>query len=161
MLKRLRAGVWRTRDISIGGKNPTNINFANIGNHGVFIDTIKCFQQSLGMLASNLTDKEKSAIWKECEKLIRKDKNLCRKFELCSAEDQEWVLDYLSTAKGTIWYEMMTRYDSLDVAPVNENFFLPYHFYSSLKDDVMTREEYKNVKKIYPTMKRKDLQSVS
>ena len=62
LLKRLRASVWRTRDISIGGKNPTNINFANIGNHGAFIDTIKCFQQSLGMLASNLTDKEKSAI---------------------------------------------------------------------------------------------------
>ena len=26
-MKRLRAGVWRTRDIKIGGKNPTNIKF--------------------------------------------------------------------------------------------------------------------------------------
>ena len=128
MLKRLRASFWRTRDISIGGKNPTNINFANIGDHGAFIDTIKCFQQSLAILASKLTDKEKSAIWKECGKLIRKDKNLCRKFELCSAEDQEYVLGYLSIAKGTIWYEMMTRYDSQDVAPVDEKFFLPYNF---------------------------------
>ena len=32
LLKGLRSGVWRTRDITIGGKNPTDINFANVGN---------------------------------------------------------------------------------------------------------------------------------
>ena len=56
LLKGLRAGVWKTRDTCIGGKNLTNINFANIGNQVTFIDTIKYFQQSLGMLASDLTD---------------------------------------------------------------------------------------------------------
>ena len=30
LLKGLRAGVWKTRDIIIGGKNPTNIKFANL-----------------------------------------------------------------------------------------------------------------------------------
>ena len=80
LLKRLRAGVWKTRDISRGGKNLTNINFANIGNQVTFIDTIKHFQESLGMLASNLTDSEKFAIWTECEKFIQKDKNLSKKF---------------------------------------------------------------------------------
>ena len=30
--KGLRAGVWWTKDIKIGGKNPTDITFANIGN---------------------------------------------------------------------------------------------------------------------------------
>ena len=53
LLKGLTADVWRTRDISIGGKNPTNINFANIGNQVMFLDTIKYFQQSLGTLVSN------------------------------------------------------------------------------------------------------------
>ena len=38
-----------------------------------------------------------------------------------------------------------------------ETFFLPHHFYSSLKDDIMTREEYENVKKFYQTMKLKNL----
>ena len=47
LLKGLRAGVWRTRDISIGGKNPIDVNFANIGNQVMFLDTIKYFQQSL------------------------------------------------------------------------------------------------------------------
>ena len=32
LLKGLRTGVWGTRNICIGGKNPTNISFANIGN---------------------------------------------------------------------------------------------------------------------------------
>ena len=147
LLKGLTAGVWRTRDISIGGKNLANINFANIGNQVVFIDTIKCFQQSLGTLASNLTDNKKPAVWKECQKFIRKDKNLCGKFELCSAEEQEWALDYLSKGKGTILYEMITRYNSLDIAAEDKKSFFPHHFYSSLKHDVMTREEYEHVKK--------------
>ena len=52
---------------------------------------------------------------------------------------------------------MITRYDSLDISPDNGNFFLPHNFYSSLKDDIMTLEEYENVKKFYLTMKLKNL----
>ena len=43
LLKGLTADVWRTRDISIGGKNSTDINFANLGNQVMFLDTIKYF----------------------------------------------------------------------------------------------------------------------
>ena len=43
LLKGLSAGVWKTRDITIGSKNPININFANIENKVIFIDTIKYF----------------------------------------------------------------------------------------------------------------------
>ena len=48
--KGLRAGVWRRIDISIGGKNPTDVIFASIGNQVMFLDTIKYFQQSLEAL---------------------------------------------------------------------------------------------------------------
>lgn len=48
----------RTRDILIGGKNQTDINFADIGNHVVFIDTINYFQQSLATLANPMNHKE-------------------------------------------------------------------------------------------------------
>ena len=54
LMKGLRAGVWRIRDIKIGDKNPTNINFANIGNQIMFLDTAKYFQQSLGSLAASM-----------------------------------------------------------------------------------------------------------
>ena len=53
------SSVWKTDDINIGGKNPSNMNFASIGNQIHFVDTIKYFQQSLGALANSLTDKEK------------------------------------------------------------------------------------------------------
>ena len=44
LMKGLRAGVWRIRDIKIGDKNPTNIYFASIGNQIMFLDTAKYFQ---------------------------------------------------------------------------------------------------------------------
>ena len=110
----------------------------------MFFDTIENFQQSLWALA---TDSEKSAIRTDCKKFINKGENLSKKFNTCTEEDQEWVLNYLSTGKQTIPYEMRTRYDSLDISPEEGNFLLPHHFYSSLKDDIMTEEEYENVKK--------------
>ena len=103
--------------INIGGKNPTNISFANIGNQITFLDTIKYFQQNLDALANSLTDSVKSAISTEWEKFIKKDENLAKNFSSCTKEKQKWVLNYLSTGKGTILYEMITRYDSLDIKP--------------------------------------------
>ena len=42
---------------------------------------------------------------------------------------------------------MIARYDSLDISSKDGIFFLQHRFYSNLKDDVMTLEEYENVKK--------------
>ena len=133
LLKGLRAGVWKTRETCIGGKNLTNINFTNIGNQVTFIDTIKYFQQSLGMLASDLTDNEKFAIRTECEKFIKKDENLSKKFNSCLKEDQEWILDYLSTGQRTIPYQMKTRHNSLDITPDDGIFFFHIIFIQTLK----------------------------
>ena len=63
----------------------------------------------------------------------------------------------MSSGKGTIPYETITRYDSLDIFPEDGNFFLPHQFYSGLKDDVMTREEYENMKKNFQATKLKNL----
>ena len=104
-----------------------------------------------------MTDNEKLAIRRECEKFIKKDPKFAIKFNLCSDEEKDWVLNYLSTGKVTIPYEMITGFDSLNIELEEGNFFLPHHFYSSLKDDVMTDEEYENVKKFYQTMKLKNL----
>ena len=40
-LKGLKPSVWQTTEISIGGKNPTDVNFAIIRNQVRFIDTVK------------------------------------------------------------------------------------------------------------------------
>ena len=99
------------------------------------------FQMSLAILANTITDKEKAVIKNECEKFILRDENLSKKFKLCTKQDHEWVLNYLATGKITIPYEIITRYNSLDISSEDCNFFLPHHFYSSLKDSIMTREE--------------------
>ena len=52
---------------------------------------------------------------------------------------------------------MITRYDSVDISPEDGNFFIPHQLYSSFKDIIMTKEEYKNLKKFYQTLKLKNL----
>ena len=93
------------------------MHFPYIGNHVMFLETIKYFQQNLGTLASNLTGSEKLAIQTECQKFLNKDENLSKQFNVLTEKDQAWVLDYLSTGKGKIPCEMITRYDSLDTIP--------------------------------------------
>ena len=73
LLKGLTSGVWKTKDINMGGKNPSDIHFASIGNQIQFVNTIKYFQQSLAALANNLSEKEKNAIYRECEKFLKND----------------------------------------------------------------------------------------
>ena len=47
--------------------------------------------------------------------------------------DQEWVLNYISSGKGTIPYQLISDFDSLNISPEKE--FLSYdNFYSHLKD---------------------------
>ena len=47
---------------------------------------------------------------------------------------------------------MITTFDSLNISPQKGDFFLPHHFYSDLKDDIISREEYENVKKFWRIM---------
>ena len=82
VLKGLRAGVWRTKDINVSGKNSTDISFGNIGNQILFLDTVKYFQQSLGALANSLTDQKKSAISTECKKFVKNNPKLVKKYFL-------------------------------------------------------------------------------
>ena len=79
-LKGIRLGSWRTTNISIGGTNLVNINFANIANQVKFIDTLKYYQQSLSVLPTTMTDQEKQGIEKVCEKFIKNDTKLNEKF---------------------------------------------------------------------------------
>ena len=63
-LKGFRPSVWETTDVSIGGKNPTNVNFVIIKNQVWFIDTVKYFQQCLASLAASMTNKQRENVKK-------------------------------------------------------------------------------------------------
>ena len=61
ILKHMRLSAWRTKDVNIGGKNLTDINFASIDNFK-FIDTIKYYQTSLAQLSETITKVEREKI---------------------------------------------------------------------------------------------------
>lgn len=157
LLKGLRDGVWKTRDISIGGKNPTDVSFASIGSQVMLFDTIMCFQQSLGALAAIMTDNEKKSVRKECEKFIKNNPNLSSKFNLCVVDEQDWVLQCLLGGKGTIPYEIIPDFNSLNITPEPNELLKKYQFNSDFKDGTISDQEYENVKKFCQLMKLKDL----
>ena len=107
-LKGLRLGVWQTTNLLIGGTNLTNINFANIGEQVKFINTMKYYQQSLSTVAATMKETEKQNINFQSKKIINNNQKLNLKFSSCTQEEQEWILNYISSGKGAIPYEMIT-----------------------------------------------------
>lgn len=99
--------------IEIGGKNTTDKNFAIIWNQVRFIDTVKYFQQSLGGLADSITDIERQNVRKICRRFLA-DKSM-----FLNDRDEEWVLYYLSSGKGMMPYQMITKFDFLKIKPKN------------------------------------------
>ena len=72
-----------------------------------------------------MTNEERFCVKKERKKFIESDPKLNVKFQKFSDVEKEWMLDYLSSRKGVIPYKMITRYDSLDIAPDKDTFFTP------------------------------------
>ena len=74
VVKGFRLCVWRTKNLSIGGTNLTNVNYANIGEQVKFIDTIKFNQQSLEKLAESMTEEQEEKIRRSSQKFLTKHK---------------------------------------------------------------------------------------
>ena len=149
-MKGLRASVCETNEIFIGEKNPTDVNFAIVQNQVRFIDTVKYYQQSLASLADSMTDIERENVSKNCKRF------LAEKLLFLTEEQENWVLDYLSSGKGMIPYQMITDFNSLQIKP-KDGFFEQKDFYSSLKEKDITVEEYENVKKFFTLLRYKTL----
>ena len=62
----------------------------------------------------------------------------------------------MPSGKGTIPHELITIFDSLSISPDKE-FFEPHQFYLSMKDSILSTEEYENVKNFYTTLKLSNL----
>ena len=99
--------LFGKQQISIGGKNATAINFANIKNQVQFIDTTKFSQQSLASLGDSMTETERKNVQDTCQNFLRE------KLIFLTENDEKWVLHYLVSGKGTILYQIITDFDSL------------------------------------------------
>ena len=150
MLKDLRLTVWRTQEIHIGAKNPSNVNFAIIKNQVKFIDTAKYFQQSLASLAKSMTDDEQENVKRTCRNFI------ANKLMLLTEENKKWVLDYICSGKGTIPYQIVKTLDSLEIKPENGDFFAHKDFYYTLSEKNISAD-YENVKKFFKLLRLKIL----
>ena len=89
VLKGLRLCVWGTKNINIGARNLTDVQYANLSNQLKFIDTIEYYQQPLPSLAANSDEDEKRNIRKSCLKFIR---FYSKKFNNLSTFEQNWYL---------------------------------------------------------------------
>ena len=151
-LKGVRRSVWETTGIDNGGKNPTDVNFAIIRHQVRFIDTVKYFQQTLESLATSMTAVEREKILKICRRF------LSDKLMFLTEKDEEWVMDYLSSGKGMIPYQMIMDFNSLEIKPEQHDGFLKHSdFYSSLKEKNISDEEYENVKRFFTVLRLKTL----
>ena len=103
-----------------------------------------------------MAETEKQNIKFECKKFINSNRKLILKFSSSTQEEQEWILNCLSLGKGTIPYEIITRFDSLDIRP-DQEFFCIKQVYLRLKSDIISQEECKAVKNLYVTMKMENL----
>ena len=92
-----------------------------------------------------------------------KIKKVCRlflsdKLMFLTEQDEERVLDYLSSGKDMIPYQMNTDFNSLEIKPEHGGFFKHSDFYSSVKERNISEEEYENVNmKILHCSKTKNL----
>ena len=74
----------------------------------------------------------------------------------CNDEQENWVLDYLTSGKGVIPYQMITHLDSLKKVPKGE-FFKKEYFYSGLKEKSISDQDYEDVKKLFKLLRLETL----
>ena len=63
--------------------------------------------------------------------------------------------------KGVIPYENIKIFDSLNSVPENRNSFAQSEFYTELKHDIVSYEEYENSKFLYATLKMRNLSDMN
>ena len=116
LLKSVRLSVWRTKDIHIGGKNLTDLNYASIDKFK-FIDTMKYYQSSLGKLSETLTNKEKDNITKLTVHFLIIHDYFLIVWDQMSLDQKNMVIEIIVSGKGVIPYEKIETIDSLSVKP--------------------------------------------
>ena len=161
LLKNIKLSVWRTKDINIGGKNLTDINFASIDNFK-FIDTMKYYQTSLAQLSKTLTDDEKENIKKLTLRFLTTHDYFSGVWRDWIYEQKNKVIEIIVSGKGVIPYEKIETIESLSfVKPENGIFFSKDEFFSSIKNKEIDEESYENAKKLFIILKMRNLSDLN
>ena len=160
-LKNIRLSVWRTKDINVGGKNLTDINFASIDNFK-FIDTLKYYQTSLSQLSETANDEEKEKIQKLTIQFLTTHDYFSIVWKNLTYEQRKTVVEIISSGKGVIPYEKIETINSLStVKPENGIFFSKDEFFSTLKNQEVDNESYENAKKLFILLQMRNLSDLN
>ena len=160
-LKNIRLSVWRTKDINVGGKNLTDINFASIDNFK-FIDTLKYYQTSLSQLSETTSDEEKEKIQKLTVQFLTTHDYFSTVWKNLTYEQRITVVEIISSGKGVIPYEKIETIHSLSkVKPENVIFFSKDEFFSTLKDQEVDNESYENARKLFILLQMRNLSDLN
>ena len=160
LLKTIRLSTWRTKDINIGGKNLTDLNYASIDKFK-FIDTIKYYQSSLEKLSETLSEKEKENITKLTVQFLLKHDYSSIVWKNLSDNQRNKIIEIIVSSKGVIPYEKIETINSLDIKPEDGIFFSKDEFFSTLKGKKVDEDCYKNVKTLYVLLKMRNLSDLN
>ena len=140
----------------MGGRNLTNVNFANIGAQVKIIDTLKYYQTTLASIASTADDSEKEKIKSNIQLFLSRREYFSNIWANLIKDEQNKVLDIVAEGKGALPYEKIVNIDSLQITP-EESFFKHTEFFSSLNQSNISFEIYENMKYLYETLKMRNL----
>ena len=161
LLKNIRLSVWRTKDINIGGKNLTDINFASIDNFK-FIDTMKYYQTSLAQLSETITDQERENIRLLTIQFLTTHDYFSTVWKDLTSTHKNRVIEIIVSGKGVIPYEKIETINSLcNAKPEDGIFFSKDEFFSSLKNKAIDEESYENAKQLFILMKMRNLSDLN
>ena len=111
-------------------------------------------------LAKTADENETANIGNSCRKFIERNATYSTAFNSLSDQDKTGVLDCLSGGKGAIPYKLIKSHENLDTTPEGE-FFSRTKFYSSLKNEIISDEEYKNVNKFWQILRLQKLSNLN
>ena len=127
LLKAIRLSAWRTKDINIGGKNLTDLNYASIDKFR-FIDTMKYYQTSFEKLSETLTEKEKENIAKITIQFLMNHYYFSTVWKELTNNQRNKIIEIIVSGKGVIPYEKIETIDSLSIRPEDGFFFQKMNF---------------------------------
>ena len=147
---------WCSKELSAGGTNLTNLNFANLRSEIKFIDSLKYYQRSLTELISSMDLEEIQKAKTVMNSFLKSHYYFSTIWPFLPPTKQTEILNITCGGKGVMPYELVTGLNSFFLKPEGE-FWSKTEFYSELKQKNVGDEEYEQSKFLYQTLKMRHL----
>ena len=131
---------WCSKELSAGGTNLTNLNFANLRGEIKFIDSLKYYQRSLAELTSSMDLKEIEKSKTVMNSFLKNHHYFSTIWMFLPPTKQAEMLKITCEGKGVIPYELVTGLNSFFLKP-EADFWSKTEFYSELKQKNVSDEE--------------------